>query len=101
VAEGIEAGSTWEKVQGQIYLGGKQFVKRNQPDRLIREVPRKQTQTHRPGLKAILGGKANLDAAILEAYRRCGYRMAEIVEHLSVHYSTVRRRLKRAEEGNA
>jgi DNA-binding MarR family transcriptional regulator len=43
-------------------------------------------------------GKASLDSTILEAYRRYGYRMAEIAEHIKVHYSTVSRRLKRAEE---
>jgi REP element-mobilizing transposase RayT len=100
VAEGIGNPSPWEKVQGQVYLGGKEFVKKHQPDRLIREVPRRQTQAHRPELKALFRGKASLDPAISEAYRRYGYRMAEIAEHLAVHYSTVSRRLKRAEEDN-
>jgi putative transposase len=100
VAEGIGTPGPWEKLQGQIYLGGKDFVRKHQPDRLIREVPRRQTQAQRPGLKELLGGKQSLDSAILEAYSRYGYRMAEIAEHLDVHYSTVSRRLKRAENGN-
>ena len=100
VGEGIRTPSPWEKLQGQIYLGGKDFVRKHQPDRLIREVPRRQTQAHRPGLKELLGGKQNLDSAILEAYSRYGYRMSEIAEHLDVHYSTVSRRLKRTEKGN-
>lgn len=38
---------------------------------------------------------------IHEAYRRHGYRLAEIAEHLGVHYSTVSRRLKQAEQTDA
>jgi REP-associated tyrosine transposase len=100
VAEGIGTPSPWEQLQGQIYLGGQDFVSKHQPDRLIREVPRRQTQARRPELKGLLEGKRNLDSAILEAYSRYGYPMAEIAEHLDVHYSTVSRRLKRAEQGN-
>lgn len=100
VTEGIEVSSPWEKLQGQIYLGGKDFVKEHQPDRLIREVPRRQSQAHRPELKELFGAKTNLDSAIMEAYRRYGYRMSEIADHLEVHYSTVSRRLRRAEKGD-
>jgi putative transposase len=100
VAEGIGTPGPWEKLQGQIYLGGKEFVTKHQPDRVIREVPRRQTQAHRPGLKELLGSKQSPDSAILEAYSRYGYRMIEIAEHLDVHYSTVSRRLKRVENGN-
>lgn len=72
VTEGIEAPSPWERLQGQIYLGGKDFIKKHQPNRKIREIPRRQTQAHRPGLKELFGSKANLDSAIPEAYRRHG-----------------------------
>ena len=41
---------------------------------------------------------------IHEAYRRHGYRLAEIADHLGVHYdflyATVSRRLKQAEQAN-
>ena len=97
VAEGMGDPSPWEKLQGQIYLGGKEFVKTHQPDRPIQEIPRRQTQAHRPELKELFRGQTRLDPIILEAYRRHGYRMAEIAKHLAVHYSTVSRRLKRAE----
>jgi putative transposase len=101
VAEGIGTPGPWEKLHGQIYLGGKDFVKKHQPDRVIREVPRRQTQAHRPGLKELFGGRQNLDSMILKAYSRYNYRMIEIAEHLGVHYSTVSRRLRRAERGDA
>ena len=34
-----------------------------------------------------------------DGYRRYGYRLVAIVEHLGVYYATVNRRLKRAEQG--
>ena len=37
---------------------------------------------------------------MLEAYRRYGYRMIEIAEHLGVHYATVSRRVRRAEKAD-
>ena len=73
-------------------------MRKHQPDRVIREVPRRQTQAHRPELEDLLGGKADQEGAILKAYRRYGYRMNEIAEHLGVHYSTVSRRLRHAEK---
>jgi len=97
VAGGIRIPSPWEKLQGQIYLGGKDFVRKHQPDRLIREVPRRQTQAHRPTLKDLFSGQQGAERVIVEAYRRYGYRMAEIADHLGVHYATVSRRLKRDE----
>lgn len=97
VGEGIEASSPWEGLRGQIYLGSEVFVKRHQPDRPIREVPRKQTQAHRPKLTELFTTKTDPGRALLEAYRRYGYRMVEIAEHLGVHYATVSRRLKKVE----
>ncbi|MFQ5597873.1 MAG: transposase, partial [Nitrospiria bacterium] len=38
VAEGIGHPGPWDKVQGQIYLGGEAFVKKHQPNRKIKEV---------------------------------------------------------------
>ena len=100
IAEGIGTPSPWEQLQGHIYLGSEAFVSQHQPDRLIQEVPRQQTQSLRPALKDLLSEKQNLNAAIGIAYREYGYRMATIAEHLNVHYSTVSRRLKQAEQAD-
>jgi hypothetical protein len=43
----------WDQVQGQIYLGGEEFVAAHQPDRLIREIPRGQTHAQRPSLPTL------------------------------------------------
>ena len=100
VAEGIGASSPWDTVQGQMYLGSKDFVRAHQPDRVIREVPRQHTQAYRPELQDIFGGQRDQAQGILEAYRRYGYRMIEIAEHLGVHYATVSRRLRRTEQAD-
>jgi REP element-mobilizing transposase RayT len=97
VAEGRGAPRPWEQVQGQIYLGSEDFIAQHQPDRVIREIPRRQTQARRPSLGEVFqrgGGEGRL---IYVAYRQYGYRLHEIAEHLGVHYATVSRRLKQAE----
>ncbi len=100
ITEGLKAPGPWDKLQGQIYLGGEDFIKKHQPNRPIEEMPRVQTQAHRPELKGLFEKKGSTESALLEAYRRYGYRMSEIAKHLNVHYSTVSRRLKRMEKKN-
>lgn len=97
VQEGIGGPRPWEQVQGQVYLGSEEFVARHQPDRVLSEIPRRQTQATRPTLKEVFQRGGSRDRHILTAYRRYGYRLREIADHLDVHYATVSRRLKRAE----
>ena len=98
VWEGIGGDRPWEQVQGQIYLGSEDFVARHQPDRMLAEIPRRQTQAKRPRLQNVFERRGSRDQQIATAYRRYGYRLREIAEHLGVHYATVSRRLKRAEQ---
>ena len=97
VAEGIEGPCPWEQVQGQLYLGGEEFVATHQPGRRICEIPRRQTHAHRPSLHALFHGGRSRKRVVHEAYRQHGYRLAEIANHLGVHYATVSRWLKQAE----
>lgn len=100
VAEGRGGPRPWESLQGQIYLASDEFIAQHQPDRVLREIPRRQTQAKRPLLREVFqrrGGEARLIAV---AYRRYGYRLAEIADHLGVHYATVSRRLKQAEQAD-
>jgi len=90
----------WEQVRGQIYLGSEAFITRHQPDELIREVPRRQTQAHRPTLRVLFATAQHREQAIHLAYRQYGYRLAEIAEYLDVHYATVSRWLRQAEQIN-
>lgn len=96
VREGLKASSPWEGIRGQIYLGSKAFVLKHQPDAVIGEVPRQQTQTLRPSLESLFRKRRDRGKAVDEAYHRYGYRMREIAGHLGVHYATVSRWLKQA-----
>jgi REP element-mobilizing transposase RayT len=98
VAEGRGGPRPWDQVIGQLYLGSEAFIARHQPDRPIREIPRRQTQASRPSLRILFQHKQAPARLIHEAYRRHGYRLAEIADHLGVHYATVSRRLKAAEQ---
>lgn len=100
VAEGRGGASPWEQVTGQIYLGSEAFIEEHQPNRVIRDIPRKQTQAHRPSLRVLFQRKAEAARLIHQAYRQYGYRLAEIAAHLDVHPATVSRRLRQAEEAD-
>lgn len=100
VAEGRGGASPWEQVTGQIYLGSEAFVEQHQPNCVIRDIPRRQTQAQRPSLRVLFQRKEGQTRLILTAYRQYGYRLAEIAAHLGVHPATVSRRLRQAEEVN-
>lgn len=97
VAEGRGGPRPWEQLTGQIYLGSEEFVAQHQPNRVIRDIPRRQTQAQRPSLRVLFQSKGRPPELIHTAYRRYGYRLAEIADHLGVHAATVSRRLKQAE----
>ncbi len=98
VAEGRGGPAPWEQLTGQIYLGSEKFVAQHQPNRVIRDIPRRQTQAQRPSLETLFERKGDLEKTIHQAYRQYGYRLADIADHLGVHAATVSRRLKRAEQ---
>lgn len=100
VAEGIDGPRPWAQLTGQIYLGSAAFIARHQPDRVLAEIPRRHTQAQRPALAALLPARRVRGRALVQAYRRYGYRLREIAAHLGVHYATVSRQLKRAEQSD-
>lgn len=100
VAEGRGGDSPWEQVTGQIYLGSEAFVEQHQPNRVIRDIPRRQTQAQRPSLSVMFQRKDKAARLIHQANRQYGYRLAEIAAHLGVHPATVSRRLKQAEQAD-
>lgn len=101
VVEGRGGPCPWEDLQGQIYLGSEDFVAQHQPNRVIRDVPREQTQAQRPSLRVLFRRNDTEPRLIHLAYRQYGYRLAEIAAHLGVHAATISRRLKQAEESMA
>jgi len=98
LADGRDGPQPWEQLTGQIYLGSEAFIARHQPDRVIRDIPRRQTQASRPMLRELFQRRGNEAHLIAVAYRQYGYRLREIAEHLGVHAVTVSRRLKQAEQ---
>jgi REP element-mobilizing transposase RayT len=96
VAEGRGA-SPWESLVGQVFLGSERFVRRLQAKAApLPEVPRGQ-RTARPSLATVFA-RGREENGIVNAYRKHGYTLKEIADHLGVHYATVSRRLRRAEE---
>ncbi|MGQ0557705.1 MAG: transposase [Nitrospiraceae bacterium] len=100
VADGIQHGSPWEHVQGQVLLGSEQFVERLTPKlretRLAKEIPRRQRFANRPTLHQLFAGRRRLDqakrnAVICRAYREYGYSLSEIGRAVNLHYSTISR----------
>lgn len=87
----------WDQLTGQIYLGSDEFIGRHQPDRVIRDIPRQQTQARRPSSQALFQRRGAPGRLIHTAFRQYGHRLAEIADHLGVHAATVSRRLKQAE----
>jgi hypothetical protein len=61
----------------------------------VAEVPRVQVQPLSPPLADIFASEAAFP--VLCAYRRHGYSIAQIADHLGCHYSTISRRLRREE----
>lgn len=88
-------GRPWDHLPGQIYWGSDDFVATHQPNRVIREAPRRQTQAQRPSRHALVQRHRDQARGIDEAYRQYGYRLTEIATPLGVHYSTVSRHVKR------
>jgi hypothetical protein len=101
VADGRGNSSPWKQLQGQIYLGSDEFVAAHQPNRVIPEIPRRQSQAQRPSLTMLFRRHRDQTRGIHDAYRQYGYRLAEIAAHLGVHYSTVSRHLKQLEQAGA
>jgi len=98
VAEGRGGPRPWEQLTGQIYLGSEEFIAQHQPNRVLRDIARRQTQAVRPTLQALFRRRGPEAHLIAVAYRQYGYRLREIAEYLGVHEVTVSRRLRRGEQ---
>jgi len=107
VMEGINEGSPWEMLRGQIFLGADEFI--GKLGHLLsdkgefKEVPREQRYAGRPSLNELFKDKKikpqrAKDEAVYAAYFQHGYRMKEIAEYLGIHYATVSRAVRRVEQ---
>ena len=90
----------WSALRNQIYLGSEAFVDSLPLSSAAHsEVPRIQRHRHRPTLASVLSARPPTVQAIAAAYREHGYRLREIAAYCGVHYATISRRLRAAEDG--
>jgi hypothetical protein len=105
VRDGIGQPGIWESLRGQIYLGTDAFVERMQQqisDRsAITEIPRAQRRPLARPLAYYRDSITDTKEAMAEAYATGDYTLQEIASFFGVHYSTVSRAVKRAEQTNA
>ena len=106
INDGINGPSIWDDLKGQVLLGSDDFVDRIShmldPDKEnMIEIPRVQRYVGRPSLEELFRNIVDADRRrtrqlTLEAYHH-GYTMQQIAEQLGVHYATVSRWIKLAE----
>lgn len=95
--------SPFEKIRGQLILGGKQFVESlvgSDQYRDLSEVSRKQRFLCRPSLKDLFAGisdRPGRNKAIYIAHIKHGYSQKEIAEYSGMHYSTISKIVKKLE----
>ena len=102
VAEGKNQLSPWGLLRNQVFLGSDTFinkVKKHIPDdKDLSEIPQIQKK---PVAKPLMDFKMKYksrDKAIVKAFESGGYSMKEIGDYFGLHYSTVSRIVKRADE---
>jgi REP element-mobilizing transposase RayT len=107
VGNGITEDSPWNALVGRVILGEDGFAKRLEPfllDKVFQtEIPKYQRMASRSALDCLFGTNPSItqterDDIICQAYCDLGYTMKDIADFLGVHYATVSRSVKRAEE---
>ena len=100
-------GSSFEAVVAHMVLGTARYMKKQQgmaeTKRDVREHPRFQRSAARPPIEKIVGQRNAIVRAVLakqvrEAPTVHGYTLAEIANHLGVHYATAGRLLNLAND---
>lgn len=101
VRPGMGVDSIWNDLSGQVFLGSEHFVERMRarlPDGDLREVPRAQRRAAPPPLKKFVKDAAP-KRGMVAAYGTGAYSMKEIADAFGVHYATVSRAVRAAEDG--
>jgi hypothetical protein len=101
VYEGMQKGSPWEDLQGQILLGEEGFIdkfKEHLTDKeKIKEIPRAQRYVSRPVLSKLFSRgetATKRNKHIHDAHMKHGYTLKEIADHIGIHYTTVSKVVK-------
>ncbi len=95
--------SPWQKLKGQIFFGSEEFIRsikgRNQGLESVGEVPKAQRFANRMSLEELFKDTVNKkerNKKIRAAYIELGYKMKEIADYLSIHYTTVSKVVNKA-----
>lgn len=90
-------------LKGQIFFGSEDFIrsiKGSTPEKeSVGEVPKSQRFVNRVSLEELFEdctGKSDRNEKVREAYIRFGYKMKEIADYLSIHYTTVSKIINQA-----
>jgi len=101
VADKLPDETPWGKLQGH-FLGGEKFLAEMQvlleEKAEVKEIPRQQRYAGRPALAAIFNRnkeRKQRDGCIRQACLAHGYTLKEVADHLSIHYTTVSKVLKK------
>lgn len=106
VGEGIAGATIWENLEAQSLLGLEGFADALRGHvtgkETVREIPKGQRLIGRASLKKLFDkagkGKALRDRVISNAVNEHGYSQMEVARHLKLHYSTISRLIKSANE---
>jgi len=102
VVQGKNQPSPWESLKNQIFLGTEQFVedmqcKLNQNQELS-EIPKAQRRIVPKPLDYYSSKFKERNQGVIMAYRGGGYTMKEVGGHFGIHYSSVSKIIKQAED---
>ena len=101
VHEGARLPSVWTQLQGQIYLGSEDFVRKMQAHLeqkpALDEIPRAQRRALTQPLSEF-ERRYPRNEAMARAYLSGQHSMAEIAKYFGVHYSTVSRAVRQHED---
>jgi REP element-mobilizing transposase RayT len=101
VHDGQRHPSIWNSLRNQIYLGSEDFVAHMQArlrdTETLDEIPKVQRHPVPQSLQAFAEAHSNRRTAMAAAYVSGAYTMKAIAEYFGVHYSTVSRAVRRAE----
>ncbi len=100
-----QGAEVWDELRGGVLMGSDRFVDEMTPllheAERQREIPRRERLVSRPSLDQLFAGvesKEVRDAKIFEAVRVHEYRLAQVQDHLGLHYSTISRIASRVAE---
>lgn len=100
VLSGITKESPWKDLKAGMFLGPASFADEIKDfiTNTSSEIPKRQRQALKPELTLIIPQPNHPTDEQLHVARRHNYTLQEIADHLSLHYATVSRRVKRYQD---